>query len=150
VLAVLRRIDADGLPRRGHCGSGCHWEGLVTAITVDIPRDLWLTSNGRYHRMKAATMTRDLRTLAKLAARDVPTVTGRVRIVAWISYPNRASGRADPNNAHPTTKALVDGLVDAGVLVDDDSAHVLGPDHRRDVNGSGRGYRVRLVIEPAE
>ena len=31
----------------------------------------------------------------------------------------------------PTAKAVVDGLVDAGVLPDDDAKHLLGPDLRR-------------------
>ena len=31
----------------------------------------------------------------------------------------------------PTTKPIVDGLVDTGVLPDDDAKHLLGPDLRR-------------------
>lgn len=53
---------------------------------------------------------------------------GPIRIVAHIWKPRR--GRYDPNNLAPTTKACVDGLVDAGVFVDDDHLHVHGPDHR--------------------
>jgi len=51
-----------------------------------------------------------------------------VRITAKIYV--RSARRFDPNNAADTTKAMVDGLRDAGVLVDDDHTHVIGPDHR--------------------
>jgi hypothetical protein len=66
----------------------------------------------------------------------------QVRIVATIYKPR--GGRWDPNNYAGTTKALVDGLVSAGLLADDDHTHVVGPDHRY----GGRGEaRVILRIE---
>jgi hypothetical protein len=34
-------------------------------------------------------------------------------------------------NYYPTAKAILDGLVDAGVLPDDNDDHVTGPDMRR-------------------
>jgi crossover junction endodeoxyribonuclease RusA len=119
----------------------------VTALIIDVPRDYWLTSNGRYHWAVKAQRTRWLRHLGTIAGRDVDDITTRVRCVAWIAYPKGATGRADPANAAPTIKALVDGLVDAGVLVDDDSEHLVGPDFRRDVNTCTANYRVRLIFE---
>ncbi|MGH3499341.1 MAG: hypothetical protein ACRDQA_00330, partial [Nocardioidaceae bacterium] len=38
--------------------------------------------------------------------------------------------RRDTANLYPSAKACVDGLVDAGVLDDDDSEHLTGPDPR--------------------
>jgi len=122
----------------------------MTTITLDIPRDWWLTSNGRLHRMVEAQRKRWLRQLAASVARGVtlaPAGCQQYRAVAWIAYPRGATGRTDPNNAHPTTKAIIDGFVDAGLLADDDSKHLLGPDHRRDVNTCTSDYRVRIVFE---
>jgi hypothetical protein len=38
----------------------------------------------------------------------------------------------DPANFSLTAKAVVDGFVDYGLIPDDDSKHLLGPDMRRD------------------
>lgn len=44
-------------------------------------------------------------------------------------------GRYDPNNLADTTKACIDGMVDAGVLLDDSWRELIGPDHRHGGNG---------------
>ena len=48
---------------------------------------------------------------------------------AWIDvYVHMATNRRyDPGNRYPTAKACVDGLVDAGLVEDDDYKHVSGP-----------------------
>lgn len=56
-------------------------------------------------------------------------------------------GRYDPGNLYPVGKAAVDGLVDSGILVDDDWKHLDGPDMR---HGGIGPARLVLVIEPAE
>lgn len=38
--------------------------------------------------------------------------------------------RTDPGNVAPAAKAAVDGIVLAGLLVDDDAGHMIGPDFR--------------------
>ena len=53
----------------------------------------------------------------------------RARLVVEIAFPDRR--RRDPHNYMATVKPIVDGLVDAGVLPDDDAKHLLGPDLRR-------------------
>ena len=40
------------------------------------------------------------------------------------------AGRWDAGNLYPTAKAIVDGLVDAGVIPDDSNEWVTGPDMR--------------------
>ena len=51
-----------------------------------------------------------------------------VRITVTI-HKTRA-GRWDVGNLYPTAKAIVDGLVDAGVIPDDSNEWVTGPDMR--------------------
>ena len=105
-------------------------------VALDVPAALWLTANGREHWREKARRTKALRTLAY--AHCTPSTArfdGPVNVTAIISYPT--ARRADPANASPTVKAVLDGIVDAGLLADDDHRHVprvtfeRGPDTRR-------------------
>ena len=100
-------------------------------LTVEVPANEWLTANGRYGHPKArAKRVTHLRQRAAALARSehLTPYTGLVRITATIH--GRVNRWSDPNNAADTTKPLIDGLRDAGVLIDDDYTHVIGPDHR--------------------
>ena len=83
------------------------------------------------------------------AMRDAcgPIDTYPVRIVVTLHFLDRR--RRDVGNLAPTTKALIDGMVDAGLLVDDSSAHVVGPDHRLGSASSG-GSTLDLEIWSAQ
>lgn len=109
---------------------------------------MWLTSNGRYHWADKARRTRGLRALGQWEGKrsQIPTLN-RAHITAHITY--RTGGRADPANAYPTIKALIDGLVDAGLLPDDDATRLLGPDMRREPGKPAPSTRiVRLHVRP--
>jgi crossover junction endodeoxyribonuclease RusA len=104
----------------------------VTALELTIPAPCdWLNSNQRLHRMVSAKRTASWRAAARYAAAthygwapfDVP-----VSIVCTV-HKTRA-GRWDAGNLYPTAKAIVDGLVDAGVIPDDSNEWVTGPDMR--------------------
>ena len=99
------------------------------SVVIDVPAGEWLTSNGRYHWAQKAGRTRALRVRAALAARAarIPPMA-RARITVHVHGRTRA--RTDPANAYPAVKACIDGLVDAGILPDDDAAHLDGPDMR--------------------
>lgn len=106
-------------------------EGVVVFGTP-IPRQAWLSANGRYHWREKSKRTQWLRSLAWARANELGVPTGLVtpvRAVAWVTTPT--ARREDPNNTAPTTKALIDGLTDHGCWPDDDSEHLYGPDHRR-------------------
>ena len=123
----------------------------MSEICLEIPDSLWLQSNGTQPHWKTrGDMVKGLQLMAINAAREAKTRRyTHARVTAFIQY--RTNGRADPNNAHPTTKALIDGLVHAGVFPDDDDTHVLGPDHRREKGRAPKGtHRVRLVITDQE
>ena len=55
--------------------------------------------------------------------------------------------RRDPHNYTPTLKAVIDGLVDVGLLPDDDATHLIGPDIRLGEPGKPA---VELLIEAWE
>lgn len=89
----------------------------------------WINANDRGHWAKRAQLTRAWRHAAGFTARrhKIPRFES-AHIIATI---HKATGRGyDASNLQPTLKAIVDGLVDAGVLDDDDNSRLIGPDAR--------------------
>ena len=118
----------------------------MAELTIVVPRSLWMSSNQRRDRRADMGKVRDLRTLGFATARlhRLPTFH-QVHVCAFIQYPT--AHKADPPNAWPTLKAILDGLTDAGVWADDSSEHVVATEFRRDPGKSDKGtYRVRLVL----
>ena len=108
------------------------------------PHPIWLNSNDKnMHRMTEAKIARAWRAAAAEAASGIAALTPPVRIVAKVWKPR--AGRYDPNNLAPTAKPCVDGLVDAGLLEDDDYTRVLGPDMRH--GGVGQPRLVLMIEE---
>jgi crossover junction endodeoxyribonuclease RusA len=89
----------------------------------------WLSDNDRgkwqaHHRTIAAW--REAAAWSAQSAR-LPRLA-RAFILAELRF--TTNRRRDPNNWYPTAKAAIDGLVDAGVFVDDNERVVIGPDMR--------------------
>lgn len=122
----------------------------MTTLTFDIPDELWLSANDRLHWAPTAKRTRGLRDMGRLVARSEKVRDlGPSLVVARIGYPR--NGKADPANAAPTVKALIDGITDAGAWPDDDSTNVLGPMYLRDpATGKPGIHTVRLVMTSQE
>lgn len=93
---------------------------------IDLP---WttppLSANQRMHWAQRANVTRDVRQVTRLLARNTPHAD---RLVVTLHYRPRDIRRRDAHNLWPTVKACVDGLVDAGVVDDDDTAHCSTPE----------------------
>lgn len=121
---------------------------MTTELTFAIPKSWWLSANDRTHWAVKARATRNLRDFAATSCRGIPPV-GTVHVAAFIGY--LRAGTADPSNAAPTVKALIDGMTDAGVWPDDDSTHVIGPTYLRDPKSATKDhYTVRLVLTEQE
>ncbi|GAB2613723.1 hypothetical protein [Pseudactinotalea suaedae] len=119
-------------------------------LVVEVPDAAWMSANHRVHWAQRKRRTQWLRKLAWALANNqhVPTeLATPVTVVAYVSMPSRRA--FDPNNANPTTKAMIDGLTDHGCWPDDKAEHVLGPDHR--LGPVTPGCRViTLHLIPAE
>lgn len=122
----------------------------VELILDDInPRRL-VSANRRIHHYLRAEVCAGWRKLAHDAAvaayghAEEGTWHDRVRIVVTYRFPDLR--RRDVGNLYPyVAKPLIDGLVDARVVPDDDDRHVIGPDARRDHE---RGpHRITIRIE---
>jgi len=91
----------------------------------------WLTLNDRdsWHRRKKLTEYYRQAAINAAVEVDLPALQ-KAHIFAWVSYGNNR--RLDPHNYMLTAKAVIDGLVEYGVLPDDNSRYLIGPDMRRD------------------
>lgn len=92
--------------------------------TITFPPGFPLINvNGREHWAKRAKATAGIREMACLLARDIPAM-GKVAIRA-IYYPgDRRKKRDSPNVLYLSSKAAIDGIVDAKVIVDDCDEYV--------------------------
>lgn len=131
---------------------------MSQSFTIELPAGLpLLNANRRTHHHVRATRTRLIRAAAieavaehrplmeALAAAKPQALFQRARIVGY--YRPARAGRADPANWYPSFKAAVDGLVDAGLLDDDDHTRLIGPDMR--LGSKVTGGQLVLVISDA-
>lgn len=111
---------------------------MTRVLILDVPAPCkFVNANDRTHPLVKARLTASWRAAGRLAVpHNTEPFTGRVRVLAHIYKPRR--GRYDPNNLNGTTKAILDGIVDAGVLPDDSFEYVDGPDHRHGGYGQPR------------
>lgn len=117
-------------------------------LEFTIPRGISITSNMRLHPHAKAKRVKALRTLAKVKAQGL-TGPEPCRIIAHLGFPDKR--RRDPNNWADSTKALIDGLVEAGMFSDDNHTIIQGPDHRIDARKSERGHiTIRLQTTEME
>ena len=120
---------------------------MTQHMEIPVAASDWISSNDRHHRMDDAGRTKRLRQIAGLIARKLRPVGKLSEVVAYVSYPTNR--KADPPNAGPTLKAILDGIVDAGILDDDDSAHIRRTSFERGPNTSTpQHYSIRLEMIP--
>lgn len=114
-------------------------------FTVRLPAGLeLLNANVQLHWSVRARRSRNIRDAARWMARHgkVPRLE-RARI-DFVVNPKAGARRFDPHNWWPSAKAAIDGLVDAGVLPDDNSAHLVASEAR--AGRPVKGGRLDLVI----
>lgn len=122
----------------------------TTVITLTPPAK-FINANDRLHHMVKAKLTKAWRDAAYMAVlgiplRDRPHDMHPAHITVAYRFPNNR--RRETSNLQPTSKAIVDGLVDAGVVPDDSDQYVVGPDNRRHIpNGTPL---VTITIRPLE
>jgi hypothetical protein len=123
----------------------------MSLVLEDLVATRLVSGNRRIHHMVRAQVCGYWRKLAHDAAVAAygTADTGcswhqRARIVITVRFPDLR--RRDVSNLYPyVAKPLVDGLVDARVLPDDDDLHLVGPDLRRDPD---RGpHRITIDIQ---
>lgn len=129
---------------------------LLRRFTITLPAGTpLLNSNQRVHFRARAKLTEIIRGASMAACSEDPAMRAALAAagdrpvlqhayILGILYP--ATGRrADPANWYPSHKAAIDGLVDAGVLEDDDHTRVIGPDMR--IGPVVKGGRIALHVQ---
>jgi crossover junction endodeoxyribonuclease RusA len=119
---------------------------MSTTIVIEPPCD-FLNANKKLHHQPRAKLVKAWREAACAAvlAGFHPDYYERAHIT--VTYRLSNNRRQEVSNLQPTSKAIVDGLVDATLIPDDDDLHVIGPDNRREFpNGTPR---VTVTIEAA-
>lgn len=111
-------------------------------LTIPAP-DKPLTANQRLHHHPKAERTRNWRLRTALLARRLEPMP-HAHVTYWIHA--TSNRRRDVANYYPTIKACLDGVVDAGVLPDDDDRHVVGPDPRP--GDKADEFTVTLRLDP--
>ena len=110
-------------------------------LTIQVPANEWISANDRMHWRERANRTKRLRRRGYFEAhRNGLLPMRRAFVTVHVQY--ATNGRADPANAYPTVKALVDGLTDFGVLTDDDSKHLPAMTFKRAPGRCLRGWHV--------
>jgi len=101
------------------------WESRVLPLT----RGKLITANDKMHWASRAKLTKQLRQWGYLLGREGEAVARlgltHARVEMEFAYPDRR--RRDRSNLAPTVKALMDGLIDAGLLPDDADRFLDGP-----------------------
>lgn len=135
---------------------------MTQRFTITLPPGLkLLNANQRVHHRVRAELTQAIRGAAMAQCSEEPAMRAALvsagdapvlehAYILGILHPG-SRRRLDPANFYPSFKAAVDGLVDAGVLEDDDHTRVIGPDMR--IGPVAKGGRLALVIQeltPAE
>ncbi len=102
----------------------------MDTYTIDFPTGMpLLNQNDRHHWAKKNALVQEIKTISTVLARTqgIPPMD-RVEITS--TYHPRDRRRRDCDNLSPTVKAIIDGLVAAGILPDDDHHHVTAITYR--------------------
>ena len=124
---------------------------MSKALTFTIPPDLWLSANRQIPnhglRRRLIDGIHDI-AYAELRKAGIKPIAGPVHADWTIRYPKGVRrDKGDATNAHPTTKAILDALVTAGVLEDDGPLHVVAETFRRGPNlDVPRLHEIHLVL----
>lgn len=100
----------------------------VYTVRIVAPAD-WMNLNHRTDRRAETPTRRAWRSAGQQFARAAGVKPmAKAHLVAHLHFTDKR-GR-DPHNYYPTLKACVDGFIDLGMLPDDSSEYLIGPDVR--------------------
>jgi crossover junction endodeoxyribonuclease RusA len=120
--------------------------------TLELPFTIPLSMNSRMHHFAKAGHVKVWRNAVHVLAKSaqIPFCPDGVQIALFYTPPDRR--RRDPLNLVASLKACEDGIVDAGVVVDDDAAHHTSVMPVITEKGPPRpgGNRIWLEITPVE
>lgn len=121
---------------------------MSQTIRIAIPKTEWQTSNDRYTRYPKAGRVKLLRHRATILARQHLTpMAGPVHVAVTTWY--RGGRGLDADAAAPALKSCLDGIVDAGILPDDDGRYVIAITYlrsRRDLSMAEGFHALTITL----
>ena len=118
---------------------------MTLTLTIPAPAK-WLNSNDRMHWRPKAKLTKTWRQAAHVYARQAKLPKGLTRVRIDAQVHKTTPNRYDAMNLYPTLKAVVDGLVDYGLVADDNNDQVTGPF----ITDGGRADTAKVVLTVTE
>jgi len=122
----------------------------MTTLTIEIPRALLISANDRMHWREKARRTAILRHVGHATVKTqtcggaIPTP---VTLTVAVTYPPLAR-RRDASNLAPTVKGLLDGIVDAGLLPDDNDRIIVATTYQASADKGAQGvWRFELEFD---
>lgn len=128
---------------------------MTDRITITVPTGQWLSSNRPIsNRGYLQRIRNELHNLAIWTARSqkLDRYSGQVSVQWTVRYPKGVRrDKGEASNAQPTTKAILDGIVNGGYLVDDGPKYVVKESFQRGKNLDRKGcHEVELLIVSQE
>lgn len=120
----------------------------MSTLHFEIPQSLFVSQNHRLHFRAKADKTAELRLLGRATGSCHDRVDTPCRMSVDIGWPDKRL--RDRSNAAPTLKALLDGLVDAGVLSADDDNHIVSETYTSHVAGDRGRIHFHITLTPEE
>lgn len=118
---------------------------MTSSYIVELPVGMQLiNANDRDHWRKSAGKTATIRSVARGQAKGIPRLS-KVKIRAVYYAPDNR--RRDVSNLFPSVKAAVDGIVDAGVIKDDNDKFVIALEIVRGEFNIRKGQLIIEIIE---
>ena len=119
----------------------------MTTFHLPVDPALLVSGNRRVHWSERARLARHWRHLGYITAHQHRILGyrtyARAHITVTFTFPTRHRRDVGNLTTH-VVKPLVDGIVDAGLLPDDDDAHLVGPDLRRDPTPGPHAIRIDI------
>ena len=124
------------------------WTVEIPAVPDKKGNPDWLNENDRRHWAPRAELVKKYRQRGKCAAELALLPQGLERVAITIHVHKTHNRKYDAHNLQPTGKAIMDGLVDYGLVADDNNDYVTGPDMRRGEKRDIPGVTVTITEEP--
>jgi crossover junction endodeoxyribonuclease RusA len=117
---------------------------VPTRYTITLPTGMDLINANRpLHFRVKAVRARAIRQAANVIARSQKIPRMEYAHAFYLIHPTKLDRRRDPGNWAASAKPAIDGIVDAGILRDDNSRLLLGPDPRL---GSSRAMEQLVLV----
>lgn len=118
----------------------------MSTLHFEVPAAIFISQNHRLHFRVKADRVAQLRLLGRAVGSCHDRVDTPCHMTVDIGWPDKR--RRDRSNAASTVKALLDGVVDAGILSDDSDLHITRETYTSHVEGDKGRVHLTITLTP--